>query len=211
MDIITAFKSEVIRPVVTNLVPGAAVLAPAVLLFKSYAPEAADWLLGSSTSAPHPTLAWLIFVASSLVVGLACENLGSHIEVGAIERILKRKRYPELDDEWLKYLTLTFPNEPIGQSYIRTLLLRMKFELSFGVAAFFVGFELLWLSGRVTTTPFGDRWWHFVLPFAAGIYLFIEAFMSGGVLAKVRRALVNEYHGLKNREPGVSRDASMPQ
>ena len=132
-DIFGAFGSEVFRPLVTLLFPGALALLPwAALLL-------CEWeQIRKFADANHAETA-TAFALASLFVGLLLEEAGSWLEVridGKLNATPKRRashyeHFSELggEDEWYEYLRLAFTTEPVGHRYLRTLVQRLKFEL----------------------------------------------------------------------------------
>jgi hypothetical protein len=51
------------------------------------------------------------------------------------ERLTKETGYERHAKEWFDYLRLAFEREPVGHRYLRTLVLRLKFELGMAVAS----------------------------------------------------------------------------
>ena len=68
-----------------------------------------------------------------LFVGLLLEDFGSYIEVRLFDAALNQFTSEEHSRNWYQYLRTVFKDEPVGVRYMRTVLLRMKFEL--GAAA----------------------------------------------------------------------------
>src|SRR5262245_55031913 len=70
----------------------------------------------------------LIFVSA----GFTIDSVGSYVEVHALDR--RRADHEKMIEYWWKYLTIAWTREPIGQHYLRRLLVSFKFELNMFVA-----------------------------------------------------------------------------
>ena len=95
--------------------------------------------------------------------------------------------------EWYSYLRLTFTVEPIGQRYLRTLTLALKFELALvpGLMVMYAG--LLWLDTSVDILSTRGAWWLGVALAALMLFLLIESWTSAQRLTRLRRELLEEY------------------
>ena len=182
MDLSSAFKSEVFRPLVTLVIPGATALAPYVLLLRGAHQEVRNFWND------HTTSAFLITGLASVAVGLLLEGLGARIEQRWDAR-LERTTGKHVST-WYRYLTLTLPAEPIGQRYLRTVTLALKFELAMAVAipVMFVG--LLWWDWRNDIMSLGNAILLGLLCLLLTAYLVYESWCSAKVLGRVRAELV---------------------
>jgi hypothetical protein len=188
-DAFAAFGSEVYGPLVVQILPGLIAvsswlqvvyqrIASFRQLFQDYRNEAI--ILG------------LLF---ALAVGLIIEDWGSWVEMinwrrfkQEMKRKIENAKAPErdFDDEWNRYLRLAFKAEPMGQHYLRTILLRLKFEQNAGVAILVAGVGTFFLQ-----SPIAWPWYCSVLVLLLGLYLmFVEARASMGVLADTRAELL---------------------
>jgi hypothetical protein len=169
-ELFAGFATDVFRPVVTLLIPGFWALTPWIIgLFLHYQ---IDWKFACD----HREASGLVFVVAATAVGMVLENLGARLE----ECFYNRQKNDRCN--WYAYLTLAPEREPIGLRYIRTLVLRMKFELSMGIAGLIV------LLGIVFYIPIS---WHLKLLFsvitlALTIYLLYEGWCSVSLLEKTR-------------------------
>jgi hypothetical protein len=90
---------------------------------------------------------------------------------------------------WWRYLRIAWDKEPIGQHYLRRMLVSFKFELNMFVATVgsIPGVIVLGLQGRIRSLAVA-------LVIAAlaiaAVVLFSAAKASAGVLADVRRQLL---------------------
>jgi uncharacterized RDD family membrane protein YckC len=179
------FKREIFRPFVTLLIPGAVAIIPYILIVMHYQP----WLLHLVTKNSGFTLTLLIFLA--VAVGLIIEDLGACIESGVLDKFLQKKNSNHMAD-WDEYLKLTFEKEPIGQQYLDTIVLRMKFELGFCIALLVLWVGLLWFN-----IIRGFCSWDSFLIITGIIiifcgYLLRESYDSARTLSKTRSLLINK-------------------
>lgn len=122
-NLFSAFQTEVFRPIVTLMIPGAIAGAP--------------WLIGLTWQYPNflsrlerdSALSAVVIALATVAIGMICENLGSHIETRFDGRLKE-----ELKATWNAYLRTAFIADPVGRRYARTLVLRLKFELGVLVA-----------------------------------------------------------------------------
>jgi hypothetical protein len=136
-------------------------------------------------------LAVTVLLVAAIMVGLLLEDVGSRVEAELWDNRLKR-RDPNFGGYWDSYLRLEYEKdkEPLGQHYMRTILLRMKFELSFAIALLialpgFVVMSVAVHSGGALAISLES-----VGLAAVSAYLFYESFSSAAVLARVRKLLV---------------------
>src|SRR5688572_26274529 len=138
MDKITSLNLSFDRIFVQLILPGLIAMFPGYLFLKEIEPT----YIYNAIKAITPTdgIAMIIF---SFILGMIIENIGSRIEVYYIGERQKKKYGNDYLQTWSKYLQLSFENEPIGQRYLRTILFRMKFELSFAIALLIGGVSLI--------------------------------------------------------------------
>lgn len=120
-------------------------------------------------------------------IGFLIESLGSYVEYYWIDR-----RHPDKEKmlcEWWSYLRTMWPTEPVGQHYLRRILVVFKFELNLFVSLLLALPSLLWLglAGYVTGWPLAALAAGVVV---AAVYLCHAATESSLLLARIRRALV---------------------
>lgn len=189
MDKQSLFKLDFNKVLIQLITPGLVAIFPYIILYlrfdyntKFYCFENISILITAIT-------------ILSLVAGLLIENIGSIVEVLCFDTEHKKKD-AKFEDSWERYLQLTFEHEPLGQEYLRTVLLRMKFELSIGVALISMSIGLIWLDKvhPIFDTPATSAAILFLLPFSLSYYItFWEAKSSSEVLAKTREILVKKY------------------
>jgi hypothetical protein len=134
----SAFTSEVFRPLATLLVPGSIGIS--------------TWLIGllwtfpslkGLVSANH-TESSLVVVLGVTFAGLVFEDFGSRIEEWLDHRADNATNGEHIRN-WFRYLRTSFVADPIGRRYIRTLVLRLKFELGIAFSMLSAMLGIVWL------------------------------------------------------------------
>lgn len=183
MDFISAFKSELFRPLATLVVPGGVAISPYVLVVGYYFP-------GVTSFWNHHTSVFVaILVICIVAVGLIVEDLGAFIERDFWDSKLA-KESEDHSDHWGQYLKLRLKDEIVGQRYLRTLLTRMKFELAMVPAFFFFWCGLLWLNrlyGLWRPSRFGLLSGVLLI---LTIYLLLESYRSASVMSQTRSLII---------------------
>jgi hypothetical protein len=181
MDPTTAVRTDTLPAIATVVAPGAFVSAPYLWALLSKA-EAVQHFLGQHEGV---TLAGAILLW--IIVGFVVESAGSYVEVYWIDR--QRSDYKKMIETWWRYLRIAWKTEPVGQHYLRRMLVSFKFELNMSVAAMMAAPGLLLLAIRRVIT--GDTMVValIILVFSAAA-LFSMAESSAGVLAEIRKQLV---------------------
>jgi hypothetical protein len=116
-EILAAFAAEIFRPVVTLLIPGFWSLVPWLVMM--FLRDHIVWQFVLD----HRTPSALVFLAAATAVGMILENLG-----GELENFFFYKHGNNASENWYDYLALALEPQPIAFSYIRSYVLRMKFE-----------------------------------------------------------------------------------
>jgi len=179
-EIFSAFGSEVFRPLATIVIPGAMAISTWFIVVLQRFPSIRG-LAGANRTETS-----LILALASIAVGLLVEDIGSRIESRWFDKQLAKK--PEFSrhaHDWYQYLRLTFSIEPVGQRYLRTILLRFKFEVGTAVALVISSAGLFW-------TGLNSLWallWFF-LCVAIALGLLFEAKCSHQLLSKVRHEIL---------------------
>jgi len=184
MNPTNTLRGDAFRPFATLVVPGAIGLTPWSVLAYCASPIGRDiWQV-------HPIATGMGLFVGSLGAGFVFENLGARIELW-LDRWIVRSR-PDHLAIWQRYLLLTLQPEPIGQRYLRTILLRFKFELAILASIPFHLFGWVWLAsetGAPTVSFVGTIIGFLVL----GVWFIAEAVSSGKILGDVRRSLVMRF------------------
>jgi hypothetical protein len=180
-ELTAAFQSEVFRPVVTLVVPGFYASATiSICLLQRF--ENLRRLLDA-----YPGAATIVFLLVILTLGLITEELGARIELQFDRLLTKCAGYENHFDEWFDYLRLAFTKEPVGHRYLRTLVLRLKFELGMTVATVPFTLGAFWLP-----IPLVWRLIVVACSISLGAYLCFEAQRGDKVLSELRREMLKK-------------------
>lgn len=184
MDLISGLKSELFRPLVTLVVPGAIAIAPYVIVVQHYIPDVgAFWTHHSSAFVG-------IVIVAIVAAGMVLEDIGAQLETFWDKR--NRKRDADEENRWNRYLALNTQDQIIGQRYLRTLSMRMKFELSATPALLLHSAGLYWVHYVCPGTFSRCGISSLCLGLAAvGAYMAYESYCSTRVLARVRKVIVD--------------------
>ena len=187
MNFFSAFQSEVFRPLVTLLIPGALGISSwtIALLWKYPA-------LKELITQNHTETAWVLVLIVT-AVGVVIEDFGARIET-AFDSAANKIHTDHLDN-WYAYLRTSFVADPIGRRYVRSLVLRLKFELGTVFGSVLAAGGLVWLAclGMKGSTFVTLILFCFIL---AGWECF-EAKATHGALANCRRELLKEIRVVK--------------
>lgn len=137
-NLFSAFQQDVFRPIVTLLIPGGL--------------TASSWLVGILWTYPklkdlmgrNATESALIITLIMIALGLVCEDIGAQIEA-SLDRRADASNSGRFQQTWNAYLRTAFVADPVGRRYIRTLVLRLKFELGCFVALIPALGGVIWL------------------------------------------------------------------
>jgi hypothetical protein len=188
----SAFTSEVFRPLVTLLIPGAIAIS--------------TWFVGllwhfhdlQTLVHNNHAEADLLLVLAMTFVGLVLEDLGARVESRMDSR--REKQTGKQFDHWYAYLRTAFKADPIGRRYLRTLVLRLKFELGTAFAMLSAGVGLLWLwhlGLNGTVVAFSE------LPCTVFVvWGLVEAWSTHDTLAKNRANLLGEIRIVPSPQAG---------
>lgn len=183
MEFANVLKNEIFRPVATLLVPGTITFFPYALLIAKLNPGVVDvW-------EKHNGVVVALFLILALALGMFIENIGS-----LLETLVDEVRGEEHISRWNEYLGLRIQDEVIGQRYLRTLVLRLKFELSILVAlpVAYIGFLFL--------NQVGDYWSCFsmvvsaICVFFGMVYLVYEIHRSSKTLDSARKVIIDSQY-----------------
>lgn len=180
MDLVSTFKTEVFRPVVSILIPGATAISTYIyLLFLSFPNEV-------SGLANHATFSTVVFIIVTISCGMVLEDLGALIE-SFYGWVLARKNL-DYDAEWNQYLLCHFDPKPIGISYYSSILVRVKFELSFSIAIMFSLIGIMIINQTCKDVAiFNDIYWKLIFIGAVvASYLLFEAYRGVVLLGDLR-------------------------
>jgi hypothetical protein len=193
MEKLTSLGLSFDRVLIQLIIPGMVTLFPYLIIYFIYFPSNKDIIL------KYPSLFITPIVILSLIIGIFLENIGSIIEVNYYDK-KNAKKYKNYTKTWEKFLMLNYNGkEPIGHRYIRNILIRMKFELSFGLSLipFSVGLIIIDSHLVIFNSYLYKILCLILIPLIVSSYLiFKEAYSSSKVLALTRKSLVKKYYEL---------------
>lgn len=183
MDLTSPFKSEVLRPITTWVIPGSIAIGPYLLIVAFYVP-AFDHFLGA-----RDAVAGALVTICVLAAGLILDNIGSSIEANWWDPLLVKK-YPNHLEDWDRYLKLRINDEIVAARYLKTHVMQMKFELSMAPAlmAFWVG--LLWLDYIYKIWFVSGTLAACVILAIGTAYFLVESYNSARVLSRTRVSIL---------------------
>ncbi|MCC6756690.1 MAG: hypothetical protein IT474_01840 [Arenimonas sp.] len=178
MDLISAFKSELFRPLATIIAPGTIAITPWIFTFLSQhsfiVPYIKEYSLASA----------FIFTILVTAVGFILENIGARIE-SAWDKLLTPSNSND-EEPWNKYLQLRIKDEIVGQRYLRTIVTRMKFELAISPALIFCLLGLFALNGNLKLWGYEAMFIAAMLFISVSLYMLYESYSSARTCARTR-------------------------
>jgi hypothetical protein len=182
MDLISAFKSELFRPLATILVPGTIAFSPFLVVAVHYNPELpAFWNRHGAAFAA-------LFVMAVTSVGFVLENVGTRIEKGWDAHLSSIE--PRHMRDWLRYLQLDLRDEVVGQRYLRGVVTRMKFELACAPALLIGSLGLVWANALLNRWRWGGVLLLVSFAVLTSAFLLYESHSSAKVAASTRRLIL---------------------
>jgi hypothetical protein len=186
MSLLNDIQFDVNRIVLGLFIPGVFATAPFMLVFFEFFPDAQLYLYNTEF------LLTLFVLCVSITTGFVIEDIASHIELKVYDEINKCK-YPKHMEEWDKYLSLKIPRdtELIAQRYLRTILVRMKFELSMAISLIiaFIGLCILNDLTSFTENIINFNYYLFTYIFII-VFFFYESFQGSRLLIKKRKLIL---------------------
>ncbi|WP_158944220.1 hypothetical protein [Granulicella sp. S190] len=180
-ELTAAFQSEVFRPIATLVVPGFFAVSTCAVAVCQRFPTA------QRLAEQHSGLATTTSLLVVLTVGLITEDWGARLERYLDDRLTQQAGYERHTEEWFDYLRIAFEREPVGHRYLRTLVLRLKFELGMAIASILFAFGGLYLRA--------DYSWR-IGAFVIGMFFvrvfYAEAQASTKALSDLRRELLKK-------------------
>lgn len=131
----------------------------------------------------------MVAAIAVLAAGLILESLGAYWESHVIDPRMA-KRYSEFFQDWYNYLRLAYEHEPVGQRYLRTVHLHLKFELAMWPGLVVCATGINWLNYNTGMFSAAGIWGVTLAILLFAAYFAHESFNSARVLAKVRFALL---------------------
>ena len=189
-EIATSLNLDFNKILIQIVCPGIVASFPYILIYLHYHLKAKTYFYHNSSV----LITSVILIA--LVAGLIIENLGGLIEVYYYDKSHK-KLDTSFTDTWNKYLQLNIECEPIGQRYLRNILMRMKFELSMGVSLVLMTVGLFMLDNvqSIISSCYLKLIFIIILPLVTSAYLILyEGKNSSRILADTRKILVDKFY-----------------
>jgi hypothetical protein len=191
MDKISSLNLSLDKILIQLIIPALVALCPYLLLV-FHCPDIKNYWLNPNNIALFITCLVII----GLIIGMILENIGSFIELKFYDK-LNEKSDDKFNQIWEAYLLLNFEHEPIGNKYIKTILSRMKFELSFGIALIIATLGTYIYNWNYSI--FGNDSCIFkisillIIEIVIAGYFIYEGYQSSKVLAKTRKILVAKF------------------
>jgi fucose permease len=138
MNFFAAFQSEIFRPLVTLLIPGALAISSWLVALSWKFPGLKAAMMAHATETY-----WVLFFAIT-ALGILIEDCGARIELH-FDKLANEKTKGKHDEEWKEYLRTAFVADPIGRGYARSLVLRLKFQLGVLLGSIVAALGLIWL------------------------------------------------------------------
>jgi len=134
----SAFTSEVFRPIATLLIPGAIGISTWLV--------ALLWCFNNLKRlvASNHTESSLLILLAMIFAGMVFEDMGSRYEA-SLDNHTDRRTNNLHSSQWFDYLRTAFRADPIGRRYLRSLVLRLKFELGVAFSMVSAALGLIWL------------------------------------------------------------------
>jgi len=183
MNFFSAFQSEVFRPLVTLIIPGAIALS--------------SWLVGlfwhypkllALVSQNHSETGWIL-VLTTICAGTVLEEFGTHLESTFDERADKKTNGQHMAN-WYAYLRSAFLSDPIGRRYVRSVVLRLKFQFGVFFGSISAALGILWLFYLGMPCRLGLVL--LLISLAFGCWALLESISTHELLAENRAELLKE-------------------
>jgi len=173
-NLFSAFSSEVFRPLVTLLIPGSVAISTWFIALLWQFP-----VLKKIVYDNHAETGFVLAFAMTFA-GMVLEDLGTRVEKRLDDE--RESKTGNHNATWFAYLRTAFVTDPIGRRYIRTLVLRLKFELGVGFVMISAAWGIVWLwflglSYQVALINLG-------ISAGFAIWLFVEACDTNDTLAR---------------------------
>jgi hypothetical protein len=177
-----AFTAEVYRTLATQIIPGLVAISTWLIVLCRWSIDFRGFI------EHHSSEASVCIALAAIFFGQVCEDVGSDLEVRHCERCYPDENEREKrEQEWWAYLRTAFQAEPVGQRYLRTLVLRLKFECNAPSGLVLGAFGLFFIADVSRYLTIGIA----VIMLLFAYYLgWIEAPKTVRVLADVRRELL---------------------
>ena len=198
MDLEAPLKPEVLRPLITLVVPGTIAIGPFVLITGHYVPAVERFWT------QHATAFSVLVALAILATGFVIDDFGTHIEVEWWDPQIS-SNHPDHDTNWNRYLKLQLKDELIAQRYLRLKLTQMKFELAMAIALPISWTGLLWLN-CIFRFWFGTTMGFITIGFVTATTLLLrESLITARLLSRTRALILN---AIDDGVKGISGPAS---
>jgi hypothetical protein len=191
MELASALKNEIFRPLITIVVPGAFAIGPYVLLVGHYVPVTRGFMNANSY------MFGIVISVMILAMGLILEDVGTRIEIGCDRFLGKDKRC--LEGKWKQYLQLKTQDEFIAQRFLRTIHVRFKFELSMAPALLIFTVGLIWLNCIYRFFHASAMAWIALILFGLIVYLLKEAYDSNDHMRDLHEYIIEAVQNEENK------------
>jgi hypothetical protein len=196
-ELFAAFNADFFRALTTLIIPGSIAVSSWIIELVLKFKVLKDLIVGN-----HVETAFILFIVV-IFVGLVIEDMGSRIEC-YFDRRCDKASGGKHSRDWYAYLKTAFVCEPIGRRYIRTLVMRLKFELgtALGILIADVGLVVLWADGFSTS---GLSAALLIVSLAVAAYLgALEAPASHALLATARTQMLDDIRFVKPDPQGTA-------
>jgi len=185
MDLMSALKNEIFRPLTTLVVPGFFAAWPFIMLCQRHFKAVNDF--SRDNFGGYAAVLFVVILAAGLIL----EDIGGRLE-NRVSKSLEATD-PKHATIWRDYLKLNTQDQFIGQRYLRTIVTRFYFELTMTPALvfFLIGFH--WLNCMYPFISCSGALIITIAVILVGTFLMIEAKRSAYVLSTLRQAIVEGY------------------
>jgi hypothetical protein len=184
MDLSTPLKTDVLRPLVTLVVPGIIAVGPFALVLGDYVPPVAQFWND------HPNAFAVLLAIAVLAAGFVIEDIGASIENYCWDRLMSRGDSTHLAN-WNEYLKLRMDKDLVGQQYLETRVTVLKFELAMAPALMIFWLGLLWLQADHAMWSTSGFLMVTLLLFAGSGYFFWESWQTANLLSRTRALILD--------------------
>src|SRR6516164_3872904 len=126
MEPTSAVRTEALPAIATVIAPGALLTTPYIAAAMRHADKTKEFL------DKHEAIAVSVAILVWVIGGFLVESIGSYVEYYCIDA--RRSDRDKMLATWWQFLRIAWPVEPIGQRYLRRMLVSFKFELNMCVA-----------------------------------------------------------------------------
>lgn len=182
MDMVKTLQSEIFRPFVILVIPGAIAVAPYLFLLIHFFPSIVIFF------SERTSLAWMVGSGAIIAAGLIIEDVGSEIEARLLDRFQENRQQHE--DDWFAYLCIAFVSEPVGHRYLRTIVLKLKYELHMAIGFLLFMLGLWWVNYCESFLTCSSLLGISLVLLLVCSYLLWESYSSARVLGRVRHKIL---------------------